>query len=438
MSNRSPATISSCRVCGNSHFFPVVNLGNQRLSGVFPIRDSAHPEFSPLEVIKCDNEENTDACGLVQLKHTAKLTSMYGEAYGYRSSISPTMCAHLNDIADFLIDYVPLTSGDIVLDIGCNDGTLLQYFKKTDARRIGVDPSSEQFRSVIDKDIELVFDYFSANAIGPIIQNNTCAVITAIAMFYDLQDPIIFMNDVKSILSKEGVLALEFSYMPLMLKNLTYDQICHEHLTYFSLSQIYWIAETVGLKILHASFNLINGGSIFVCLSRKESSRMPDLQKIEPILQSEQRYNTHSPFEQFERRVFSHRDDIRFLLEILKNSQKTVFGYGASTKGNIVLNFCGLDTDYLTAIFDASQEKHRRVTPGSNIPIISKMELQKIQPDYLFVLIWHLQKEVLVDEKDFFLSDGKGIFTLPRMHFVDRNNYHRLLGGELGDYGFSA
>ena len=435
--NKPYSTITSCRICGNQNLDLVTNLGIQNLSGIFPESTSEQPIRSPLEVIKCNNSDNRKFCGLVQLKHTAEVSSMYGETYGYRSSVSPTMRSHLKGIADFMVDLTKPNEGEIVLDIGCNDGTLLNNINEHNLQRIGIDPSSSKFLDNFDKDIEIICEYFSEGVFTSNFGHKKCKIITAIAMFYDLHDPIKFLNQITTILENDGVIALEFSYMPLMLKNLTYDQICHEHLTYLSLTQIKWMAESVGLKIINTSFNLINGGSIFVCLANKNSKYDPDTKLIQSVLNDEEAYKDIKLFQQFNRRICSNRDDLKQILYILNDSNKKIYGYGASTKGNIVLNFCGFNSDNLEAIFDASPEKHKRFTPGSNIPIISKKELHDLNPDYLLILIWHFRKEVLVDEAKYFLSGGNGIFPLPRMHFVSKNNYQDLLNSEVEDYGFS-
>jgi NDP-4-keto-2,6-dideoxyhexose 3-C-methyltransferase len=348
------------------------------------------------------------------------------------------MCSHLYDIAEFLVGYVEPKHGDIVLDIGCNDGTLLKYFQWEGAKKIGIDPSSGKFADSLDSNIELINDYFSEEKVRPVIGKRNCVLITAIAMFYDLEDPIQFLRDGRSLLSDDGVLALEFSYMPLMLKNLTYDQVCHEHLTYFSLSQIEWMANKVGLKIIHASTNMINGGSMFIGLSRSDSTRQVESNRIQSILHAEKMFSGVSVFEQFQRRITAHRDELLSLLEMLKESGKKIYGYGASTKGNVVLNYCNIDSSHLCGIFDSNQEKHYRITPGSSISILPKEALPEIKPDFLLIMIWHLRTEVLRDELHYFACGGRGIITLPRTHLVSWKNYNRLLESRIEDLGYTV
>ena len=218
----------------------------------------------------------------------------------------------------------------------------MQYFRWEGARKVGIDPSSGKFAASLDSSIELIDDYFSEEKVRSAIGNRNCVLITAIAMFYDLEDTIQFLREGCSLLSDDGVLALEFAYMPLMLKNLTYDQVCHEHLTYFSLSQIEWMVNKVGLKIIHASTNMVNGGSIFIGLARSDSTRQVESNRIQSILHEEKKFSGMSVFKQFQRRITAHREELLSLLDILKESGKKIYGYGASTKGNVVLNYCNI------------------------------------------------------------------------------------------------
>lgn len=229
--------VTHCRVCGNGNLIPIIDLGNQRLSGVFPHPEAQPPSFSPLQLVRCDSRQ-AEACGLVQLKHEAAIEEMYGSTYGYHSSLSPTMESHLHEMVDGLIDFVEPEPGDVILDIGCNDGTLLNRCSGRGLRRIGIDPSSGKFLDRFQEDVEVVLGFFSERRVRCLIGDNSCKIITSIAMFYDLNDPVSFMEQIASLLAEDGVWALELSYLPLLLTNLTYDQICHEHLTYLAVRDI--------------------------------------------------------------------------------------------------------------------------------------------------------------------------------------------------------
>ena len=428
---------TECRICKNTKLIPFVELGNQPLSGVFPQKDAPDPSVSPLELIKCDNSSKEDACGLVQLKQNADLEEMYGSTYGYYSSISPSMVSHLVAKVDGLIDFVKPKQGEIVLDIGCNDGTTLNNFGKTGMMRVGIDPSSEKFRDHFDEDIEVKYDFFSEETVREIISDGECKIITSIAMFYDINEPLTFMNEIRSLLAKDGVWALELSYLPLMLKNLTYDQICHEHVTYYGLEQMQWLANKTGLRIIDVSFNFMNGGSFYLYMCRDDSNYESDEDKIKDILESEECLSDLEYYYRFAKRIMSHRDELRAFLSILSQTGKKTYGYGASTKGNIILNLCNIDTALIPKICDANPEKYKLVTPGTRIEIISKDQMRIEQPDYLIVFIWHFRKEILKDEYDYIMNGGTMIFVLPRIHIVNKENYDRCIRSDFEELSFA-
>jgi NDP-4-keto-2,6-dideoxyhexose 3-C-methyltransferase len=431
-------TWTHCRICGNPNLKEIIDLGNQPLSGVFPRPDAPDPSISPLKLVRCDVPAKPGACGLVQLRHTAELNEMYGTTYGYYSSISPTMVSHLEARVRALVDFAKPKSGDVVLDIGCNDGTLLNaYGSKAGLTRIGMDPSSKKFAGHFQPDIKAVYDFFSEKGARSLIGNKTCKIITSIAMFYDLDEPMKFMRDVRALLSQDGVWALELSYLPLLLKQLTYDQICHEHVTYLGLRQMDWMMKKTELKILDVSFNDMNGGSFHIIAGREDGPYQPQTEKIKKLLDDEALLDTDEPFSRLRNRMLTHRDDVRGFFSMMKAAGKKVYGYGASTKGNIVLNYCGLGAGDLVAIGDRNPEKDGLVTPGTRIPIISHEKLRKLNPEYLFVLIWHFRKEVIRDEIALLKNGCKMVFDLPRLHRVDAANYERYLERSFEDLAYS-
>lgn len=434
-----PSRITTkCRICGNPNLKSILDLGAQPLSGVFPRPEAPDPSVSPLDVIQCDIARKPDGCGLVQLRHSAELSEMYGSTYGYYSSISPTMVSHLEKHVLEIVAFAKPRKGDVVLDIGCNDGTLLNtYGQDVGLVRIGMDPSSKKFKSHFQPDIQVVYDFFSANGARSMIGDRDIKIITSIAMFYDLDDPMAFMRDVRSLLAPDGIWALELSYLPLLLTQLTYDQICHEHVTYFGLAQIDWMMKRTGLKILDMSFNDVNGGSIFIMASRDDAPYQPDRGKIQGVLDAERPLETDGPFTRLRNRVMAHREEVRHFLELARAAGKRVYGYGASTKGNVVMNYCGVTRNDLAAIGDRNPEKDGLTTPGTRIPIISHAKLRQARPDYLFVLIWHLRKEVIEDEIAYLESGGRMVFDLPRLHVVDKTNHRRYVETPFEDLAYS-
>lgn len=433
-----PKIWTKCRICGNPHLKQIIDLGSQPLSGVFPRPEYPDPSYSPLVLVRCDVQAQPGSCGLVQLLHTAQLNEMYGTTYGYYSSISPTMVSHLETKVRELVEFAQPKENDVVLDIGCNDGTLLNaYGSRANLSRVGMDPSSKKFAHNFQPGIKVVYDFFSEKSTRTVIGEKSCKIITSIAMFYDLDEPIKFMQDIRSLLAKDGVWALELSYLPLLLKQLTYDQICHEHVTYLGLRQMDWMMKQTGLKILDVFLNDVNGGSFSIYAGREDGPYTPKTAKIQKLLAEEDGLDTDDPYIRLRNRILNYRDDVRGFFRLMKDAGKEIYGYGASTKGNIVMNYCGLGVDDLVAIGDRNPEKDGLVTPGTRIPIISHDKLRQRNPEYLFVLIWHFRSEIIRDEVAFLKRGGKFIFDLPRMHVVDSSNYKRYLDRPFEDLAYT-
>ena len=261
---------SHCRICGSKNLAKIIDLGKQPLSSVFPSRHQKDPKSSELQLLRCVS--NT-GCGLVQLKHTADLNEMYGTNYGYYSSLSNSMVSHLKKKIIDIKKIINLKKDDLVIDIGSNDGLLLNsYGKHLGLDRVGVDPSAKKFLKNYDKDITVILDFFSGGLVKKYIGNKKAKVISSIAMFYDIDDPILFATEIRELLADDGVWILELSYLPLFLNQLTYDQACHEHVTYYGLTQIKYLCDIVNLKILDVKFNDINGGSFYLFISKKNTS----------------------------------------------------------------------------------------------------------------------------------------------------------------------
>lgn len=434
----APRAWDHCRVCGNPHLRPVIDLGAQPLSGVFVKPDMAEPPRSPLELVRCESREGLETCGTVQLRHSADLATMYGATYGYASSISPTMVAHLEAKVRSLRAFVGLAPGDAVLDIGCNDGTLLNaYGTGIPLSRVGMDPSSGRFLDRFQADIAVGCEFFSADGFRRLAGNRPCRIVTSIAMFYDLDDPMTFMRDVRSILARDGVWEVELSYLSLLLEQLTYDQICHEHVTYLGIRQMDWMIRRCGLRLLDVSLNDVNGGSFALRVGRDDGPYRPDEAAIGGAMQAETRLQDDAPFDRFRNRVLGQRDDVRNFFAMARAAGSLVCGYGASTKGNVVLNYCGLGVQDIPMICDRNPEKHGLVTPGSRIPIVSQATVRARKPDYLFVMIWPFRSEVIRDELDFLHAGGRLVFGLPRLHMVDGSNYERYLSRPFQDLAYS-
>ena len=388
---------------------PIINLGRQSMSGIFPTSQDQSVPSGKLELVKCMGD-----CGLVQSRYSFDRSLMYGENYGYESGINNTMKSHLENKIKRTNDFVSLKEGDLVVDIGSNDGTLLKFYPKN-LCRVGIDPSSLRFlEQYKEQNINLYVSYFEDLSIIN-SYHKKAKVITSIAMFYDLENPIDFMMNIKNCLDKDGIWITEQSYMPSMLKNNSYDTICHEHVEYYSLTQINWMAKHVGLKIIDVSLNNINGGSFEVILCHEDANYGHNVDKIRQILWYESKFSELKPFEKFRNDVMFNRDMLIRFIKLIEHNQFKIFGYGASTKGNVILQYCGLNDLDIFAIADRNPLKWGKLTPGTNIPIISEEEARKKRPDFFLVLPWHFKKEIIEREKQYLLDGGRLIFPLPNM-----------------------
>jgi NDP-4-keto-2,6-dideoxyhexose 3-C-methyltransferase len=395
----------------------VLDLGEQYLTGVFPTAPDATLTRGPLQLVRCTGPS---ACGLVQLHHTYSASEMYGDNYGYRSSLNRTMVNHLRDINKLVTGRVALSPGDVVLDIGSNDGTLLSFYPENGPLLVGMDPTAGRFRGYYRTDAKLVVDFFSADRFFTATAGQKAKIVTSIAMFYDLPSPLAFMQQIAQVLADDGIWHFEQSYLPAMLQADAYDTVCHEHLEYYSLRQIAWMAERSGLKILDAALNDTNGGSFAVTAAKKASSHTASQGTIGRMLAQESAagLDTQAPYEAFARRVTAHRTQLRNLLADLKSKGKSILGYGASTKGNVILQYCNLGPSDLPAIAEVNKDKFGHFTPGTHIPIISEEEARNRNPDYFLVLPWHFRQNLLEREADFTRRGGKMIFPLPKLEIL--------------------
>jgi NDP-4-keto-2,6-dideoxyhexose 3-C-methyltransferase len=410
--NRLYTTIRACRICKSSDLIDVISLGSQALSGCFPANNAPDPQTAPLDLVRCQR------CGLVQLTHSVDPSLLYTSNYGYRSGINDTMRKHLSGIATELINRFEPGPGSLVLDIGCNDGTLLANYPST-LTRLGIDPLAEKFRSIHPAGIITEAQIFSAHAFNTLAANKKAAIITSIAMFYDLEDPNEFVSDIAHSLDHNGVWVLEQSYMPEMLRNNSYDTICHEHLEYYALSQIEWLAEHSGLRVFDADLNDANGGSsrLYVCHRKAPfapTKRLMDL-RIEEASNGLQLQATYNAFRE---RCTQLRDELCSFIQAEVSRKKRIHIYGASTKGNTILQYCGLDHSLIEAAADRNPEKSGARTPGTNIPIIPETEARNMKPDFFLALPWHFRKEFLQREREFLSRGGKFIFPLPALEVV--------------------
>ena len=403
-------------MCGNSELIPVVDLGEQYLTGLFPRKESATAlTKGPLQLVKC--HAANDACGLLQLAHDYDLNELYGEGYGYRSGLNPSMVRHLHGKVERIRNTVSLRPGDLVVDIGSNDGTTLGAYPDS-LLLVGFDPTGEKFRRFYASHVNLIPDFFSSRLLSGAYPGRKAKVVTSFSMFYDLESPLDFAREVAGVLDPdEGIWVFEQSYMPLMLERNAYDTICHEHLEYYGLRQIVWLSERAGLKIVDVELNDVNGGSFSVTAAPAGSRYASGDAIVERLLAEEEASGLAglAPYRAFFNRIEENRRSLREFVSRVRREGKRLCGLGASTKGNVLLQYCGFTADDIEAIGDVNPDKFGAVTPGTWIPIRNEISVLESGPDFLLVLPWHF--------RDFFLRNsaltGRSlVFPLPRLEIV--------------------
>lgn len=417
-------TRQTCRICGSSALAPVLSLGDQYISSNFAISRSFPPveRKVPLDLVRCDPAQNERGCGLVQLRHTISGDLMYS-SYGYRSGINQTMIDHLGNLARGLEKRAELGARDLVVDIGANDGTLLSQYETKGPTFVGFEPSNIQPERPTPE-LKYVRDYFTAASLARYAGGRKAKVITSIAMFYDLEAPNAFVADVAASLAEDGLWVLEMSYLPSMLANNSFDTICHEHLEYYSLGTIEKLLQAHGLKVADAELNDSNGGSIRVTVCHQGSPRGEHSEQVRARVYAirkrefEMQVDTDVPYRAFAENTEAIRAQLGPLLLDLRSRGKTVFGYGASTKGNVILQYCGITPEHLTAIADRNPAKWGSVTLGTNIRIVAEDEMRAARPDYLLVLPWHFIREFQQREEAFLARGGRFIVPVPRVQIL--------------------
>ena len=401
--------ITNCRSCKSKSLTNLYTLGKQTLTGIFPPKKTSRVTKGNLSMVICNK------CKLLQLEHNFDANEMYGDNYGYMSSLNKSMISHLKLKALSLKKRYNLKVNSNILDIGSNDGTFLSFFNRK-FKLFGCDPTIKKFSKYYRKDINQLPSFFSSK----IFNDKKFNLITSISMFYDLPAPLNFAKEINSILHKDGVWHIELSYMPMMIKNRSYDTICHEHLEYYSLKSLKYLLDKAGLKIINLSFNQINGGSIEVDIVKKKSKFKECKHLINWVLKSERlnKYNEIEKHKQFFKECQNHKILLKELLVTLKKQNKKIIGYGASTKGNVLLQYCNINSKLLNYISEVNKFKFGKYTPGSNIKIISEKAAKLKNPDYMLVLPWHFKDHILRRERNFLKNGGKLIFPLPDIEII--------------------
>ncbi len=412
--------VMNCRVCNSDSLSPVLSLGNQYISDF--VDSMTENASAPLELVICNAAEG--GCGLLQLKHTADQGSLYRN-YWYRSGINQTMKDALKDISTKASQLANLQTGDYVIDTGSNDNTLLKSYETPDLKRIGFEPATNLMPYAQDPNITVINDFFSAEPFLKASNNKKAKVITSIAMFYDLEDPNKFTSDAAACLDKDGLWIIQMAYLPSMLLDNIFDNICHEHLEYYSLLSLENLLERHELKVIDVELNDVNGGSYRTYITHKENTnivpfegaadRVGALRNQEKTMQ----LDTLAPYNDFAQGVQDIKEKVTSFIKEETGKGKTVYVYGASTKGNTLLQYFGLDHTVITAAAERNPDKWGKKTVGTLIPIISEEEARAAKPDYFLILPWHFLPEFKSREAEYLNAGGKFIVPLPQFEIVE-------------------
>jgi hypothetical protein len=407
--------LKNCRICGSNKFSKVINLGKQNIQGSFIKKNFPKPFLKKvlLQLIRCKQ------CSLIQTLYTVDPKILY-ENYWYRSGINHTMSNHLENIAneckEIINKYNKNFFGIKVLDIGCNDCTLLKAYP-TNFDKYGIDPSQIPLKYK-NHSIKIYNDFFPNKKIISKFSKNKVSIITSIAMFYDLQDPKSFVKSIKNILDIRGIWVFELSYIMTMLKLNSFDTICHEHLEYYSLTVLDFLMKACDMKIFKISFNDSNGGSIRCFVTHKNNNifnNYKDALLIKNTLLKEKKakINSDYPYKHFFKRILKIRKKLINLINSIIKKKKSIHIYGASTKGNTIIQWLNIKNKQINYAADRNKDKWGARTIGSHINIVSENFSRKLKPNYYLVLPWHFKSEFLKREKVFLKNGGKLIFPLP-------------------------
>lgn len=407
-------TLRFCRACGSGSLDEAFSLGKLQMAGFFPSSADEKVPSSNLSVLLCAD------CGLGQLRENPELAEMYGENYGYRSGLNETMVRHLASTAKLLQRHQLDRTGRLgtVLDIGSNDGTLLSFFDRARAL-IGIDPTSDKFQAFYPPGAIRSSTFFSADAYRA-VTDQEADIVTSIAMFYDVENPIGFAREIHEILSPEGIWHLELSYTPWVLREAAFDTVCHEHLLYMNYANLHFILREAGFKPIRIVTNTVNGGSIALTAVKSSSSAAEDYEVSRAILDIEKHEGsgTMQAWQEFGHNVRLRQLGVRTLLENLKSAGKSVSALGASTKGNVLLQSAAIDSTLIDVVGDVNPDKYGKFLPGSGIPIVPEDEVIRSAPDFLLLLPWHFRSSLVEKHRDYLLNGGRMIVPLPQLEVL--------------------
>ena len=403
--------LKNCRICKTTNLKKLFSLGDLCFTGKFP-SENTEIEKKPITLVICKN------CELVQLGHNFDLKYLYGPDYGYRTGINKTMLNHVSKVVQILLKKTKIKKNDQVLDIASNDGSLLNFYKKN-VKTFGIDPILDKYKDEYQSINYKIADFFSASKIKKITKKKF-KIITALSVFYDAADPNKFIKDVKTLLSEDGVFLLEFADLASIIQNKMFDTICHEHLEYYSTKVIINLCKQNNLKVFDIKKNDINGASKQYYICHKNSKYKINKKIIDGIFKEEKKLklSEEKTFKNFINSINKSKNKLYKFLKQKTKLGKKVHGYGASTKGNVLLQYYNINNKMVEFIAERNSKKYNLYTPGTKIKIISEALSRFYRPDYYLVLPWHFKKEILLREKEIRRKGTKFIFPLPSLKII--------------------
>jgi len=415
--------IIKCRVC-SSEIIEVLKLDPQYVATTF-VKNNNENQMSkikiPLTLMLCQNNN----CGLIQLKETVQPDLLY-QNYFYRTAINDTMRKDLSDVVNYAINNVQLKENDIAVDIGANDCTMVSMYPES-MIRIGVEPATNIDWTNVHESIKIINNYFSKDVVLKATDGKKAKIVSATAMFYDFDNPNIAAKDIKEILADDGVCVIQVSYLLDTIRDMNFYDVVHEHLEYYSLKSINYLMEQNGLTVIDASTNFVNGGSLRVLVTHKEKN-LSKTQRYKQILNEEEKWNlekleTYNEYSQKIKAIIEKTK--KFIMSELEKGN-LVIGLGASTKGNVLLQICGIDKNLLPFISERNLDKVGLRTLGTDIEIISEEKARELNPSAMLVIPWNFKDEILDREKSYIKNGGKMLFIMPFPYYVDQFGEHEI------------
>lgn len=393
-----------CRSCHSENIKEILSLGQQYLSDFVEPNDPKPPQY-PLDLVLCKD------CTLVQLKESTPSEALYTPRYGYRSGINQMMVKELHSIVDESAKRVQLMDGDMVVDLGCNDGTLLSNYP-INVLRVGVEPIKKLADMALPKSNYIINNFFHIKYFNEFFPEKKAKIITAISMFYDLENPNEFVDHLAQLLDPDGILVIQQNYLVGMLQQMAFDNICHEHIEYYTLTSLEKLLNRHGLEVVDVVLNETNGGSFRVYVKH--------MSMVKKMRYMERRMNLGNEFTYmlYAMKVKKIKDKLHNFIKEEVEKGKKVYVYGASTRGSVLLQACGLDSKLITAAVERNEEKWGKVYGGMGIPIISEEQARMEKPDFMIVLPWFFKEEIVKREEEYLKQGGHLIFPLPQFEVL--------------------